>query len=76
MAQTVVIIIRVLLGLALGYFGLAAIGIGLAAPANREFPTQGLILGMFIGVVGGSASLFGAWRLLSTTLRMPPQSTN
>lgn len=76
MAQTVVIIIRVLLGLALGYFGLAAIGIGLAAPANREFPTQGLILGMFIGVVGGSASLFGAWRLLSTTLRLPSQPSN
>ena len=76
MAQTVVIIIRVLLGLALGYFGLAAIGIGLAAPANREFPTQGLILGMVIGVVGGSASLFGAWRLLSTTLRLPPQPSN
>ena len=74
MAQTVVILIRVLLGLALGLVGLFAFGRGLIMIGHVDFPTWGLTLAMLVGMGVGSALLFGAWRLLSTTLRMPVQS--
>jgi hypothetical protein len=73
MAQTAIILIRVLLGLALALVGLMVFGQGLAMIAHVDFPTWGLILAMLVGMGAGSGLLFGAWKLLSTTLRMPEQ---
>ena len=75
MVQIVVIVIRVLLGLALGVVGLITFGQGLVMVAHANFPTGKLILAMTVGMAAGSALLLTAWRLLSTTLRMHPQST-
>jgi len=70
MAQTAVILIRVVLGLILGFAGLIVFGQGAAAVAHINFPSWYLILGMLTGLTVGSAMLFGAWRLLSSTLRL------
>jgi hypothetical protein len=43
--------------------------------AHANFPTGQLMLAMTVGMAAGSALLLAAWRLLSTTLRMHPQST-
>jgi len=67
--------LRVLLGLALGVVGLITFGQGLVMVANVNFPTGELILAMTVGMAAGSALLLASWRLLSTTLRMHPQST-
>ena len=74
MAQTAVIMIRVILGLALGFVGLIVFGQGIIQIAHADFPTWGLTLTMLIGLVAGFTLLFGAWRLLSSTLRMPAQT--
>jgi len=70
MVQAVIVVIRVVLGLALGYVGLMVVGLGLAMIAHRDFPTVGLTLAALVGMTAGSALLFGAWRLLASTLRM------
>lgn len=75
MAQIAVILIRVLLGLALGFVGVIALGQGLIMVSRVDFPTLQLTFAMFVGIVSGSALLFGAWRLLSTTLRLDAQPT-
>lgn len=69
MAQAVMMLIRVVLGLALGLVGLIALGQGLAMIAHVDFPTWSLALVMLAGIAAGSGLLFGAWRLLSTTLQ-------
>lgn len=76
MAHTAVILIRVLLGLTLGLAGLITLGQGFIMIANENFPTLGLMLAMLAGLAVGSALLFGSWRLLSATLRIPSQSTS
>jgi hypothetical protein len=74
MANTVVILIRVFLGMALGFVGLIVFGQGFIMIAHVDFPTWGLTLAMLAGIAAGSALLFGAWKLLSSTLRMPKQT--
>ena len=74
MANTVVILIRVFLGMALGFVGLIVFGQGFIMIAHVDFPTWGLALAMLAGMATGSALLFGAWKLLSSTLRMPKQT--
>ena len=74
MANTVVILIRVVLGLALGFVGLIVLGQGLITIAHVDFPTRGLAMAMLAGLAAGSALLFGAWKLLSLTLKMPKQA--
>ena len=74
MANTVVILIRVFLGMALGFVGLIVFGQGFIMIAHVDFPTLGLTLAMLAGMAAGSALLFGAWKLLSSTLRMPKQT--
>ena len=74
MANTVVILIRVFLGMALGFVGLIVFGQGFVMIAHVDSPTWGLALAMLAGMAAGSALLFGAWKLLSSTLRMPKQT--
>ena len=74
MANTVVILIRVFLGMALGFVGLIVFGQGFIMIAHVDFPTWGVALAMLVGMATGSALLFGAWKLLSSTLRMPKQT--
>lgn len=77
MAKTVVILIRVALGLMLGFAGLVALNQGLVMIAHEDFSVFGpLALAMVAGVAVGSALLFGSWRLLSTTLRLPTQESS
>jgi len=73
MAQTAVILIRVVLGLILGFAGLIAFGWGLYTTFSVDFPSFGLVLMMLMGLVIGCVLLFAAWRLLSATLRFPAQ---
>jgi hypothetical protein len=74
MAQTIVVLIRVVLGLMIGFAGLVSLSQGLVMVAHEEFTFLGpLALVMIAGIAIGSALLFGAWRLLSTTLRLPTQ---
>ncbi len=74
MANIVVILIRVFLGLALGCVGLFGLAQGFVMIAHVDFPTPGLAMAMLAGMALGSALLFGAWRLLSSTLVMPKQT--
>jgi len=76
MAQTAVILIRVVLGLMLGFVGLVVFGQGLCMIANVDFPTGSLVLAMIAGLTIGSGLLFGSWRLLSTTLRLPEKAAS
>ena len=76
MAQTAVILIRVVLGLILGFAGLIVLGLGAGMIANVDFPSWGLVLAMLIEFTIGSAMLFGAWRLLSSTLRLPKHAVS
>ncbi|MEQ9407376.1 MAG: hypothetical protein RIK87_06595 [Fuerstiella sp.] len=69
MAQAVMMLIRVVLGLALGLVGLIALGQGLSMIAHVDYPAWSLTLVMLAGIAAGSGLLFGAWRLLSTTLQ-------
>lgn len=75
MANVFVILIRTLLGTALGMVGLIVFGQGLVMIAHADFPSWGLALAMLAGMATGSALLFGAWKVLSTTLRMPKPAT-
>jgi len=70
MAQTVVILIHVLFGVILGFVGLIVFGQGAIMIANESFPTWSLVLTMLAGLSIGSGLMFGAWRLLSSTLRL------
>ena len=74
MANAVVILIRVFLGMALGFVGLIVFGQGFIMIAHVDFPTWGLALAMLAGMAAGSALFFGAWKLLSSSLRMPKQT--
>ena len=74
MSNAVVILIRVFLGMALGFVGLIVFGQGFIMIAHVDFPTWGLALAMLAGMAAGSALFFGAWKLLSTSLRMPKQT--
>lgn len=74
MVQVTVVLIRVALGLLVGIAGLASLSQGLVMVAHKDFSLLGpLALAMIAGVAIGCALLFGAWRLLSTTLRLPAQ---
>ena len=74
MSNAVVILIRVFLGMALGFVGLIVFGQGFIMIAHVDFPTWGLALAMLAGMAAGSALFFGAWKLLSSSLRMPKQT--
>jgi hypothetical protein len=74
MANTVVILMRVFFGLALGFVGLIVLGQGFIMVAHVDFPTWGLAMAMLAGMAAGSAILFGACKLLSSTLKMPKQA--
>ncbi len=75
MAQTVVILIRVALGLMVGFAGLVVFNQGLVMISHEDFSFFGpLVLAMIAGLAVGSALLYGSWRLLSTTLRMTTES--
>lgn len=55
MANTVVILIRVFLGMALGFVGLIVFGQGFIMIAHVDFPTWGLTLAMLAGMAAGSS---------------------
>ena len=74
MSNAVVILIRVFLGMALCFVGLIVFGQGFIMIAHVDFPTWGLALAMLAGMAAGSALFFGAWKLLSSSLRMPKQT--
>jgi hypothetical protein len=76
MANIVIILIRVVLGIVLGLVGLIVFGQGFVMIAHVDFPTWSLTLAMLAGMAAGSALLFGAWKLLSSTLRMPGQTAH
>ncbi|MCA9073744.1 MAG: hypothetical protein KDA93_01835 [Planctomycetaceae bacterium] len=76
MAQIAVILIRVVFGLILGFAGLIVFGQGAIMIANADFPSWGLVLTMLAGLTIGSGIMFGAWRLLASTLRMPKQAAS
>jgi hypothetical protein len=76
MAKTAVILIRVVLGLMLGFAGLIVFGQGAVMISNVDFPSWNLVLAMLAGLTIGSAMLFGAWRLLSSTLRLPKHAVS
>ena len=67
MANTVIIIIRTLLGLLGGCAGIFAILAGLYMLVDRNFVLfggPGLV--SFVGVTIGALFLYGSWRLLTT----------
>lgn len=74
MAHTVVILIRVFLGMILGFVGLIVFMQGFIMIAHVDFPTWSLTLAMLTGMATGSALLVGALKLLASTLRMPKQT--
>jgi len=77
MAKTVVILIRVVFGLVVGFAGLVALSQGLVMISHEDFSVFGpFALALIAGVAVGSVLLFGSWRLLSTTLRLPTQETS
>ena len=72
MVHAAVIMIRVVLGLLIGIAGLLSLSQGFVMIAHEDFSFFGpLALAMIAGIAIGSALLFGSWRLLSTTLRLP-----
>ena len=74
MAETAVIVIRVALGLALGCVGLFAVGQGLYTTLNVDVPAWNLAIWAILCASTGFALMLGAWKLLSSTLTMRPQS--
>ena len=72
MVQTVIVLIRVTLALALGALGIFAFLQGFVMIAHQDFALFGSLgVAMLMGLAIGTAMLFGSWRLLATTLHMP-----
>lgn len=75
MVTTAIILIRVLLGLALGLLGFLLFANGLYTTLNVNFPSWAMAIVALGSVTAGSGLTYGGWRLLSATLRAPEPAT-
>ncbi len=73
MAQTATILIRVLIALAIGFVGLIVFAQGIYLTLAADVPAGLIALWTPLAMGSGAALLFGAYRLLAATLRLPAQ---